>query len=348
MHQPHRLLVILLCCPLLLGAAPARAESADVHRDQADLLYAGGQYLDALREYEATYAAQQAPRLLYLLARTHQKLGHVAEARSHYVRFLAAEPEAPPDLRAAAEAQIAHLGRLSAPPVLTARAPTAAPTPGAWSGVNRIYARLRPFGLFGYGGTIVHGSAGGLMAQVGFDHQGARGLRVGVELSPASFIAGEGSEMAIGVSTHVGRSAKLWAAGLGLGITFFYRSSDYSGEDQGALPIVQLEPRFRIGAIDRSHLDLRIDWVVLPPWPLPTSAEIDIILPATRRLLLEASAGGGYAPTYYYGVYGTLGVQYLLRGQGLRRTTLLSAGAGVAWLERVPGPLFLIGVEQRL
>lgn len=116
--------LLVLCCLALFAARPARAQSDDVPRDQAEVLYQAGQYADALKAYEAAYARRQSPRLLYLIARTHQRLGHVEEAVSHYRRFLAAEPDAPAALSADAEAQLSHLARLQ--PLLV---PAASPAP---------------------------------------------------------------------------------------------------------------------------------------------------------------------------------------------------------------------------
>ena len=97
------------------GAKPApRAEST--LDPQAEELYRRGvaqyraeQYSDAVVSFEAAYRISQAPRLLYNVATTHRKLGHIQDAIDFFDEYLKREPAIEPDRRSAVEGYLSEL-----------------------------------------------------------------------------------------------------------------------------------------------------------------------------------------------------------------------------------------------
>jgi hypothetical protein len=137
MHKALAVLILLSC------AAPARAqESFSDHYERAAAHSAADQYEAALRELEAAYKVRQLPKLLYEMARTHQNLGHAKEAYDFYLRYLAADTGAEPEVRRDAESRARALRLLTQP---EAAVPAAAmPMPPAPPG---YYAQLQPVPL---------------------------------------------------------------------------------------------------------------------------------------------------------------------------------------------------------
>lgn len=83
---------------------------------QAEELYRRGvaqyraeQYSDAVVSFEAAYRISQAPRLLYNLATTHRKLGHLQDAIDFFDEYLKREPAIEPDRRSAVEGYLREL-----------------------------------------------------------------------------------------------------------------------------------------------------------------------------------------------------------------------------------------------
>ncbi len=108
-----RFLISLVALALVLatwpGAARARQQDAfQDHLDQAVSLYKGGQYEDAIKEFQAAYAMRQMPRLLLNLGQAHRKLGHAREALGYYEFYLRVEPSPKPELRTELEGYIAQ------------------------------------------------------------------------------------------------------------------------------------------------------------------------------------------------------------------------------------------------
>jgi len=97
------------------AAKPApRAEST--LDPQAQELYRRGvaqyraeQYSEAVVSFEAAYRISQAPRLLYNLATTHRKLGHIQDAIDFFDEYLKREPAIEPDRRSAVEGYLVEL-----------------------------------------------------------------------------------------------------------------------------------------------------------------------------------------------------------------------------------------------
>lgn len=148
-----RHLCLLLGLLLWLLPAPARArDGADFRRryDQAMRLYQSGRYAESIDEFQAAYAVQQFPRILYNLGRAHLQLGHAAQALDLLQKYLELEPDPPPEIRAKvrlhiekAQAMLDAGQRLSQPAAPDAsasiidssrspdgRSPAAAPAPG--------------------------------------------------------------------------------------------------------------------------------------------------------------------------------------------------------------------------
>src|SRR5438045_3420761 len=72
-----------------------RAGEARRHFENGTRLYAKGQLVDALSEFEQANALKPDPALLYDLAQTHRSLGHDATALTFYRAFLDAAPYTP-------------------------------------------------------------------------------------------------------------------------------------------------------------------------------------------------------------------------------------------------------------
>ena len=127
MTRPSTVLKVLAVLVSLAGARTAFAQDpfAD-HYERATALYGGEAYVESLKEYDAAYALRQPTRLLFDLARVHRKLGHAKEALGYYRRFLTADSEPEPAMRAEAESALAMLGPLVPPPSL---APILQPQP---------------------------------------------------------------------------------------------------------------------------------------------------------------------------------------------------------------------------
>ena len=123
-----------------VGAKPApRAEST--LDPQAEELYRRGvaqyraeQYSDAVVSFEAAYRISQAPRLLYNLATTHRKLGHLQDAIDFFDEYLKREPAIEPGRRSAVEGYLSELreqlqAQTAAPRVTASPQPLPPPPP---------------------------------------------------------------------------------------------------------------------------------------------------------------------------------------------------------------------------
>ncbi len=123
-----------------VGAKPApRAEST--LDPQAEELYRRGvaqyraeQYSDAVVSFEAAYRISQAPRLLYNLATTHRKLGHIQDAIDFFDEYLKRQPAIEPDRRSAVEGYLSELraqlqAQTAAPRVTASPQPLPPPPP---------------------------------------------------------------------------------------------------------------------------------------------------------------------------------------------------------------------------
>jgi len=84
---------------LLLGARGASAERVELApadqaqleqlHDAAKLAFSEQRYEEALRRYQAAYLVAPLPELLYGVARCHEELGHVDEAKQAFRSFAA-------------------------------------------------------------------------------------------------------------------------------------------------------------------------------------------------------------------------------------------------------------------
>lgn len=86
-------------CLLLAGSALASDDAVAVkrareHFDRGSELYRSARYDEAIREFEAAYAAKPHPSIFYNLGQCYEKLGRHPEAIAHYRRYLAEAPNA--------------------------------------------------------------------------------------------------------------------------------------------------------------------------------------------------------------------------------------------------------------
>jgi tetratricopeptide (TPR) repeat protein len=85
----------VLSAPVFGQTSPAKAAEARRHFENGTRLYANGQMVDALSEFEQAQALKPDPALLYDLAQTHRSLGHDATALTFYRAFLEQAPYTP-------------------------------------------------------------------------------------------------------------------------------------------------------------------------------------------------------------------------------------------------------------
>lgn len=67
-------------------------QAARRHYAQGDAAFKAGRYDEALKEFEAGYAASRRPGFLLNMAHTERKLGHLREARALYKKYLLVDP----------------------------------------------------------------------------------------------------------------------------------------------------------------------------------------------------------------------------------------------------------------
>jgi hypothetical protein len=65
------------------------------HLDSAKRAFQIGQFTVAAQEYSLVYALKALPRLLFNIAQSHRRAGHMQEAYLAYMRFLEQEPQTP-------------------------------------------------------------------------------------------------------------------------------------------------------------------------------------------------------------------------------------------------------------
>lgn len=104
---------VLPAPPTAPSAAPAVTGDFDTLVAQAQRLVTEERHSEALRLWHAAYTQRQRPELLVHIARAEQRLGLADAALDAYKRYLTAEPNPPPELRAEAEQAIARLSRMS-------------------------------------------------------------------------------------------------------------------------------------------------------------------------------------------------------------------------------------------
>jgi tetratricopeptide (TPR) repeat protein len=129
------------------GMPDPDTEQAQQHFNQGAAYYSAHRYEEAVREFEQARALKALPALDYNIGRTHDRLGHTAQAIAAYERYVSATPE-PPDAAAVRE-RIAQL---------RARAP-APPDPAAGRVKKATAIALATFGL---GSVIVAAAFAGL------------------------------------------------------------------------------------------------------------------------------------------------------------------------------------------
>jgi hypothetical protein len=119
MENCKRLSVSLSIAGLLCGGrawadSTGVVEENDEWRAQvahAEKLLEQNKPVEAIADLKLAYDARQEPRLLYLLGEAHRRLGHAKEARDYLERFLLADRDVEPRLRAEVTEEIAELDR---------------------------------------------------------------------------------------------------------------------------------------------------------------------------------------------------------------------------------------------
>lgn len=187
--------------------------------------------------------------------------------------------------------------------------------------VHRFTANLRPFGRNG---------AGGILSELGYEY--LRGINAGVELAPIAL--GQSAWNSFAVRVKLGYAGKYFAVGATL-------SSGYPAF------FPEIGPVFRVGRLDKTYFAFRGAWLVSPAVRLPMDGALELRVALTQKVALRLDGIGGYASTYPFIIYGSLGVGYTLRGNGLRDTTILNVGAGPVFFGTLGGA-GLVGVEHRL
>lgn len=96
-------LVVLLLC----GAA-AHADDFKTHYDLAVALYQAQKYEEAIPEFKAAYDLDPRPGLLFNLAQSYRKAGHLREAIQYYDRYLTSDPRIDTDTRRKVDGYLAE------------------------------------------------------------------------------------------------------------------------------------------------------------------------------------------------------------------------------------------------
>lgn len=113
-----RAISLLSALAFCLLPRPARADDDfQTHYAEAQTLTAAEDYAGALKELEAAYRLKQPPRLLYEMARAHQKLGDGKQALELYRKYLVAEPSPDPIVKADVDAELKLLVSFAPPPL---------------------------------------------------------------------------------------------------------------------------------------------------------------------------------------------------------------------------------------
>ncbi|MFO0572589.1 MAG: hypothetical protein U1A78_01180 [Polyangia bacterium] len=213
------------------------------------------------------------------------------------------------------------------PPCTSRRAPT--PAPG-WTGVHRAYVRVRPYIGFHRFGWGEHAEpTAGVVSDLGAEANTASGFRIGVEIAPLNYIY---ERPQLSGRLHLGYANEVFALSLGIGngLSWYYP---------------QISPIVRLGRLDGTYAVVRISWALYPPRPIPMDLDVDVNVRIRERWRWNLNVGGGYGNLI--GIYATTGAQLLLGGTGLRGTTVLGAGLGIAWVVFDLGPALSLGVERR-
>jgi len=96
-------LVVLLLC-----GAVAHADDFKTHYDLAVALYQAQKYEEAIPEFKAAYDLDPRPGLLFNLAQSYRKAGHLREAIQYYDRYLTSDPRIDTDTRRKVDGYLAE------------------------------------------------------------------------------------------------------------------------------------------------------------------------------------------------------------------------------------------------
>ena len=91
---------------------PAALDESVLFRDRYELAvskYNAGDFAAAAQEFEAAYNLKPVPRLLFNIAQAHRKQDHLTESISYFERYLEADPQIKPEVRAEVLAYRAEL-----------------------------------------------------------------------------------------------------------------------------------------------------------------------------------------------------------------------------------------------
>lgn len=213
-----------------------------------------------------------------------------------------------------------------APPA-AALAPVAPPGDAPWTGLSRVFLTFRPYvGIARVGFEETGPVLGGFVSEAGAEIITRFGLAIGAQVSPIS-LAKRPAYTDLTTDAYL----LLGYANQHLGV--------HMGVGSGVAGVL------RIGRHDRSHAQLRVAWALVLPLTLPQELNLQVNIRAAPRFFGSIDIGGGYASTISF--YALGGVRYLLQGDGLARTTLLSAGLGLSWIQFYLGPIAALAIERR-
>jgi len=197
--------VVVLLAPLASGqeapAPPAAAEAGRVAYDQ-------GRYAEALADFQAAYAADPKPNLLYAIGQAYRKLGDCPRAIEAYEQFLQSEPAPDPARLARGHIEACRIAArpvepqpspppppLAAPEVPAGEAPRRLETTAstALPGLGRVAAAtprhpgwaadLTADGAYAHPDADGDGGRARLLAGAALSFTAAPSLAVGVELA---------------------------------------------------------------------------------------------------------------------------------------------------------------------
>lgn len=127
------LLVLSFLLVLFAGGRPAAADNFEHEFRRGLSLYDKKQYEPAIEAFLAAYEIRQLPRVLLNIAQVYRKIGRSEDALAYYERYLKAEPNPPPKIRADVERYVQQTrAALSTPEVKEDILRRQEPAPTGW------------------------------------------------------------------------------------------------------------------------------------------------------------------------------------------------------------------------
>lgn len=220
MRSLARMLALLVCLTPSAASFAAPVRSPVIKQDPAKLFaeaeaaYQAGRFRDAIDRLKEAQAIAPDPILLYNLARAHEALGELEEARDAYRSFIQADPKTTD--RGAIEGRIRSLEGLIAERERKSQPdPSLSSAPKGAAAESEKSASAFPWVLAGVGvaGLGVGGLLGGLSLSASSEAEDATtsGLRAS-ELSADADAFALGANVSFGVGAAIAIAGVIWGS----------------------------------------------------------------------------------------------------------------------------------------